>query len=144
MAEVLFISVTVVIVILLGAVVVRLRYVEDTPSFSPVEVEWLREEAEGRISDLSSRVMALAELERTVTQSMDLGDGYEESRSGAEELLVEAAADDFWGRFVVASALVEEEPVKALEELKRLPGLLEGTIQKLERAERLFTGRRTV
>jgi hypothetical protein len=143
MAEVLFISVTVVVVILLGTVIARSRYVEDAPEFSPVEIEWLKEEAEGRISDLSSRVMALAELERAVNQSMDLGDGYEESRFRAEELLVEAAADDFWGRFVTASALVEENPVEALEELGRLPGLLEETIRKLERAERLSVRRRT-
>jgi hypothetical protein len=142
MAEVLFISVTVVVVILLGTVIARSRYVEDAPEFSPVEIEWLKEEAEGRISDLSSRVMVLAELERTVNQSMDLGDGYEESRFRAEELLVEAASDDFWGRFVTASALVEENPVEALEELRRLPELLEVTIRKLESAERLPVRRR--
>ena len=142
MVESLFILAAFVTVAVLGVFVVGRRYLENGMAFSPVEIEWLREEAEGRISALSPRVMELAEQERALARSMELDEVDDESRSGAEELLVEAAADDFWGRFVRASALVEDEPDKAFEELDRLPGLLEETISKLEKAEGLCTRRR--
>lgn len=143
MAEVLFILTVAMVGVALGVFVQGRRYREEGPAFSPVEIYWLREEAEGRISDLSPRVMVLAEKERSVTRLLDGGlDG--ESRAGVEELLVEAAAHDFWGRFVTASALVEEEPVEAFEELGRLPEVLEETISTLDRAERLCVRRRAV
>ena len=144
MVEGLFILAAVVISVVLGVFVRGWRYREDGPEFSPVEIEWLREEAEGRISALSPQVMELAEKERSITRNLHGGGVLGESRIGVEELLVEAAADDFWGGFFVASALVEEKPVEALEELERLPGLLQKTISKLEKAERLCVRRRAV
>lgn len=144
MSEVLFVLMVAVIAVVLGVFVRGRRYREDGPTFSPAEIEWLREEAEGRISALASRVMVLAEKERSITRSLDRGEVEGGVRAGVEELLVEAAADDFWGRFVVASALVEEEPAEAFEELGRLPGLLEETISKLDRAQRLCVRRRVV
>jgi hypothetical protein len=141
--EVLFILAVAVVGIVLGVFVGGRRYREEGAEFGPAEIYWLREEAEGRISALSPRVMVLAEKERVVNRLLDGGlDG--ESRAGIEELLVEAAAQDFWGRFVTASALVEEEPVEAFEELGRLPGVLEETISKLDKAERLCVRRRAV
>ena len=143
MVEVVFVFATVVIAVVLGVFVGGRRYREGGPAFSPIEIEWLRKEAEGRVAALSFRVMVLSEKERTVTRLLDGGlDG--ESRAGVEELLVEAATDDFWGRFVIASALVEDEPVEAYEELGRLPGVLEETISKLDKAQRLCVRRRTV
>lgn len=142
MIEVLFILAAFVALAVLGIFVMGRRYPEGGMEFSPVELEWLREEAEGRISALSPKVMELADQERALTRSMERCEIDDESRSKAEELLVEAAADDFWGRFVRASALVEDEPDKALDELDRLPGLLEETISKLEKAESLCTKRR--
>lgn len=143
MAEVLLVLAMAMVGVTLSVFVGEQRYREDGPAFTPAEIYWLREEAEGRISDLSTGVMVLAEKERTVTRLLDGGlDG--ESRAGVEELLVEAAAHDFWGRFATASALVEEEPVEAFEELGRLPGVLEETISKLDKAERLYVRRRAV
>lgn len=144
MGEVLFVVATVVVVMVLGVFVRGARYREDGPEYSPVEVEWLREKAEGRISAIAPGVMVLAEKERAVTRSLERGGVDEAVRDGVEELLVEAAAEDFWGRFVAASALVEEEPAEALRELDRLPGLLETTIARLDRAESLCVGRRMV
>lgn len=144
MGEVLFVFATAVIAVVLGVFVGGWRYRGDGPAFSPAEIEWLREEAEGRISTLSPRVIVLAEKERSVVRSLDRGEMDGESRAGVEELLVEAASDDFWRRFVIASALVEEEPVEALGELDRLPGLLEATISKLDKAEGICDRRRVV
>ena len=142
MVEVLFIVAVAVVGGVLGVFILGRRYGEKESAFSPVELEWLREEAEGRISAISSRVMDLSEKERDLSRILDHAELDGESRAGAEELLVEAAAEDFWGRFVRASALVEDEPDKALEELDRLPELLEETISKLEKAERICFRRR--
>ncbi len=144
MSEVLLVFAAAVIAVVLDTFVRGWRYREDEPAFSPAEIEWLREEAEGRISALAPRVMVLAEKERSVIRSLGRGELDGGWRAGGEELLVEAAADDFWRRFVVASALVEEKPVEALGELDRLPGLLEATISKLDKAEGICGGRRAV
>lgn len=142
MVEVLFIVAVAVVGAVLGVFTVGRRYRQSEPVFSPVEFEWLKKEAEGRISAISPRVMDLSEKERDLTRLLDHAELDEGSQAGAEELLVEAAANDFWGRFVRASTLVEDKPDKALEELERLPGLLEETISKLEKAERLCIRRR--
>lgn len=144
MGEALFVLATAVIFAVLGVFAGGWRYRGSSPKFSPVEVVWLREEAERSIVELSPRIMALAEKERVVTRSLYDGRVDEETRVGVEELLAEAMADDFWGRFVTASALVEEELVEAIEELGRLPGLLEETISKLDKAEKLCARRRAV
>lgn len=53
MIEVLFIAAVAVVGAVLGIFIVGRRYRQGEPAFSPVEVEWLKKEAEGRISAIS-------------------------------------------------------------------------------------------
>lgn len=85
MIEVLFIVAVAVAGAVLGIFIVGRRYRQGEPAFSPVEVEWLKKEAEGRISAISPRVMDLSEKERDLTRLLDRAELDGESRAGAEE-----------------------------------------------------------
>lgn len=89
MVEVLFVTAVGVLVVFVVLFVAGRRYEKDESVFSPVEIEWLKEEAEGRISALSSRVMKLSEKERDLTWILDHAEVDGESWAGAEELLVD-------------------------------------------------------
>ena len=75
-----------------------------------VEHAHLRRVAEARVSALCPGAIRLAEKER------------ERDGAGAEDLV---DGREFWRRFALASASVEEDPVAALRGLRGLPDLLE-------------------
>lgn len=82
-----------------------------------VEHEHLRRVAESRVAGLCPGAIRLAERERA--------DGAAHEDSGP--------AREFWRRFAAASALVEEDPVAALRELRGLPDLLDEALPGAER-----------
>lgn len=110
----------VAVVFILGLFLTGERYRRPPWLVSPVEFERFKREAEAGISDLAPRAMLLAEKERALGHVWD-----ERSRR---------ASGEFWRRFAVASASIEEDPLAALEELRALPALAERAISDLERA----------
>ena len=83
-----------------------------------VEHAHLRRVAEARVAAVCPGAIRLAEKERA---------GGGAARGGS------ASAHEFWRRFAGASALVEEDPAAALEELRGLPELLEEALGGVER-----------
>lgn len=95
-----------------------------------VEHTHLRRVAEARVAGLCPGAIRLAEKEQRA-EGGDSGGG-------------PAPAREFWRRFAVASASVEEDPVAALRELRGLPDLLEEALLGVEReagsGRGVFTG----
>lgn len=106
----------VVVVLMLLVFVRRDGYADVGERSDSVEHEHLRRVAEARVSALCPGAIHLAEKERA-------GGAY-----GADAV----AAREFWRRFAIASASMEEDPVAALGELQSLPGVLEEALRGAE------------
>lgn len=87
------------------------------------------------MAGLAPRLMLLAERERAVVESLE-GRGVE-GRVAVERLVAEVGRSGVCEKFAVASAGVEEDPAKAIEELRSLPGLLDESLAKVGEAEKL-------
>lgn len=80
-----------------------------------VEHVYLRRVAEARLAELSGGAILLGLKERGAPVGGPSGE-----------------AREFWRRFARAAALVEEDPVLALREMRALPALLDGALCELE------------
>ena len=96
----------------------------------------LRRAAEEEVSALAPKMLALAEKEKAVALLLEAAG--DEDCGEAGHLVREVAG--FWRRFNDASALIEVDPGRALEELRRLPPLAGAALGKLEEAEKALAG----
>ena len=106
------------VVFVLWVFVRRDGWADAEESADSVEHAHLRRVAEAGISSVSPGAIRLAEKERG-------GGGF----SCGDP----TPAREFWRRFAAASASLERDPAAAIEELRGLPGLLEGALRGLER-----------
>lgn len=97
-----------------------------------------RRAAEEAVAALAPGTLLLAEREKVVARLLG-GAGGEERRE-AERLSREADAAGFWRRFAGALALIEDDPHKALDELRPLPSLVEPALEKLEEVAEVLAG----
>jgi hypothetical protein len=130
----------VVMILILGTFLARERYRRPPKPLSPVEFVHARREAEEVMAGLAPQAMLLAGMERAVARAADDHARDKDVRQGARELLESAAATGFWERFGAASVLVDEDPVGAIRELRRLPALLEASLDRVKRAGELLAG----
>lgn len=87
-----------------------------------------------QLSSLASKVVLLAEKERLVDDSLENGVLGKETWRAVEELRREVSATGFWRRFVTASALIEDDPARAYEELRLLAPVAVVVLEKLTKA----------
>ena len=134
----------VVMILILGSFLAHERYRRPSKPLSPVEFAYARREAEELMAGLAPRAMLLAGMERAVetavARATDDHARDRDMRRGARELLEGAAATGFWERFGAASVLVDEDPVGTIRELRRLPALLEASLDRVKRAGDLLAG----
>jgi len=130
---------TVVTIFFLGSLLARERYRRAAKPLSPVEFAHARREAEGLMASLAPRAMLLAEAGRAANRAADASPQGADVGRGARELLECAAATGYWEGLAVASVLVEEDPEGAVRELRRLPALLETSLERVSRAARLLS-----
>ena len=105
-----------------------------------------RHEAEGILSSLAPGVILLAEKEMRVIGRLRSLEGNTPDGSGrgrAEGLLRSAISGGFWESFVGITALIEEDPVEALEGLRGLCIQVENALAKLVEAEEILNGTRS-
>ena len=89
----------------------------------PAERAWVRRAAADLLAELAPQAFLLVERERAVEAALRRSEG---AAGAAERRRVEGLdLSDFWGRFVRASALVDEDPAEAVRELPALGSLLE-------------------
>ena len=134
----------VVMILTLGTFLARERYRRPPKPLSPVEFVHARREAEELMAGLAPRAMLLAGMEKAIETALArAAEGHardREVRRGVRELLEGAAATGFWERLGSASVLVDEDPVGAIRELRRLPALLEASLDRVKRAGDLLAG----
>lgn len=134
----------VVVILILGSFLARERYRRPPKPLSPVEFAHARREAEELMAGLAPRAMLLAGMEKAVETAVAHGADDRvrdrDVRREARELLESAAATGFWEKFGAASVLADEDPVGAIRELRRLPALLEASLDRVKRAEDLLAG----
>lgn len=130
---------TAVMIFILGSFLARERYRRPPKPLSPVEFAHARRGAEELMASLAPRAILLAEAEKAVAHAADASPGDTDGRRGARDLLECAAATGFWEGFVAASVLVEEDPEEAIRELRRLAGLLEASLERVNRAAGLLS-----
>jgi hypothetical protein len=132
----------VVVILILVSFLASERYRRPPKPLSPVEFVHARREAEELMAGLAPRAMLLAEMEKAVetavARAADDRARDRDVRRGARELLESVAG--FWERFGAASLLVDEDPVGAIRELRRLPALLEASLDRVKRAGDLLAG----
>ena len=142
----LFVGGTVAVISLLGHFLRRERYRGPDGREKGVGFVAARHEAEAALSTLAPKVMLFAEREMVVLARLRvLGEAMPncQSRSRAEGLLRRAVSGGFWGSFVAATALLEEDPEGALPELRRLSTEVETALGKLDEAERALRDTRS-
>ena len=106
-------------------------------SLTPVETGEARREVGRRFSDLAPRTILLAERLQEVDETLAKG-GLDDGRQlWVERLRCEAPAAGVWRRYSSASALAEEQPLAALEELREVEWMVETALSKLEEARQL-------
>ena len=104
---------------------------------SPVEMEVARGEVGRRLSDLAPRMLLLAEKSREVDEALARGGLDDERWLRVERLTREAPTAGVWRRYSTASALAEEQPLEALEDLEDVGWMVETATSKLEEARQL-------
>ncbi|MGB3635412.1 MAG: hypothetical protein WA982_15325 [Rubrobacteraceae bacterium] len=101
------------------------------------EFEVARREVGRWLSDLAPRTILLAERLRDVDETLAEG-GLDDGRwVKVERLTREAPAAGVWRRYSTATALAEEQPLVALEELREVEWMVETALSKLGEAQRL-------
>ena len=131
---------TIVVILVLGSFLTGERYLQPPKPERGVGFVEDRLVAEELLSSLAPMVVLLAEKERSVADSLENETLDREARSVVEELCREAAASGFWGRFVAVSALVEDDPARACEELHLLLPLTRAALEELSRAGEIVVG----
>ncbi len=125
---------TAVVVLILGLFLTNERYRRPPKPDRGVGFVEARLTVENQVSSLAPRVLLLAEKEETIVRFLESRALSNEARRDVEGLLQEAATG-FWRRFGAASALVEDDPAKACEELRLLVPVVETVVERLSRAE---------
>jgi hypothetical protein len=131
---------TVAMIFILRTFLAHERYRRPPKPLSPVEFAHARREAEELMASLAPRAMLLAEAEKAAARAADASPRDEDVRRGAREILECDAARDFWAGFAAASVLIEEDPEEAIRELRRLAGVLETALERVNRAAELLSG----
>lgn len=121
------------------------RAYRGTPKpLTPAESGAARREVGRRLSDLAPRTILLAEKLRIVEEALVEGGLDDERWKRVERLAREAPVTGVWRRYSTASALAEEQPLAALEELRGVEWMVETALSRLEEARRLCNvGERT-
>lgn len=104
---------------------------------TPAEFEAARWEVGLRLSDLAPRTILLAGKLRGVDEALSRGGLDGELRLRVECLYQEAPAAGVWRRYSTASALADEQPLVALEELRAVEWMVETALSKLDEAQQL-------
>ena len=126
-ATVLLLVGAVFVVSVLGWFWVGGRYRSPDEGLGPAERAWVAREAGDLLAELAPRAILLVEKERAVEAALREGDP--EGGAAARRRLERADLCDFWGRFVRASVLVDEDPAVAVRELPALGSLLEESLR---------------
>lgn len=95
-----------------------------------------RRTAEESVAALAPKMLLLAEREEAVASLLSEAGGEDCREAGC----LGQEATGFWKRFSDASALIESDPEKALDELRLLPPLVEAALKEQEEAARALTG----
>ena len=93
----------------------------------PAEREWVAREAAGLLAELAVWALVLVRMERVVEAV--LRDQEPGVRVAVRRRLMRAGLPEFRGEFVRTSALVEEDPARAVRELPALRSALEESLQ---------------
>ncbi|MCA1715694.1 MAG: hypothetical protein LC781_02155 [Actinobacteria bacterium] len=131
---------TVVVIIVLVLFLTDERYRRPPKPERDVGFIEARMVAGNRLSSLAPKVVLLAEKEGIVDDFLAGWVSDDETRRTVEGLRREVSATGFWRRFVVASALIEEDPARASGELRLLSLVAEAALEKLNEAERIIEG----
>jgi hypothetical protein len=131
---------TVVMIFILGSFLAHERYRRAPKPLSPMEFAHTRREAEELMASLALGAMLLAEAEKAAARAAGASPRDRDVRRGARELLECGVARDLWAGFAAASVLIEEDPEEAIRELRRLAGLLETSLERVNRAAELLSG----
>lgn len=115
------------VAVVLGWFIAGEQYRRPPAALSPVERARMVREAEEYLAGLAPAVILLSEKEKAVEVALA---GVQEG--AARDLLHEVSVGEFWREFAVVSALVEEDPVRAIRELRRLRIRLENSISGLD------------
>ena len=103
------------------------RYRTLANDLGPAEREWVAKEATDLLAELASSALVLARAERIVEAV--LRDQETGVRVAVRRRLMRAGLPEFWGEFLRASALVEEDPVRAVKELPALRSAMEESLE---------------
>ncbi|CAN5901146.1 hypothetical protein BH23ACT11_BH23ACT11_28890 [soil metagenome] len=125
------------VLLLLVTVVNEGQYHRPASDLTPAELDEARREAARRLTDLAPRTLLLSERLREVDELLldeELGD---ERWIRVERLTREAPAAGVWRMYWTASALAEDEPLAAMDQLKHIEWMVETALTKLEKARRL-------
>jgi hypothetical protein len=115
----------IVIVLVWFAVGERYRTLAD--DLGPAEREWVSREAADLLAELASRAISLAQMERVV--EAELRDREDSVRVSVRRRLARAGSRESWSAFARGSALVEEDPVRAVRELPALRSAMEESLE---------------
>ena len=128
---------TVAVILVLGLFLAGERYRRPPKPERGVGFVEARLAARGQLSSLAPKVVLLAEKERYVYYRLESGAlGGETWR--VERMRREISTTRFWRRFVAASALIEEDPARAYEELRCLASVAKEVFEKLCRIEEII------
>jgi hypothetical protein len=103
------------------------RYRSPVDDLGPAEREWVAKEAADLLVELASWAIVLAQTERTVEAA--LRDREAGVRVAVCRRLARAGLPEFWGEFLRASALVEEDPARAVRKLPALRSAMEESLE---------------
>ncbi|CAN5732853.1 hypothetical protein BH24ACT22_BH24ACT22_14140 [soil metagenome] len=125
-------------VILVFVFFVNLEPYYKTPGpLTPVEFEEARREAGRRLSELAPHTILLAERLREVDEILTEGSLDDGQWFRVERLSREAPTAGVWRRYSATSAMADEQPLVALEELREVEWMVEVALSKLEEARRV-------
>ncbi|HET7478285.1 MAG TPA: hypothetical protein VFJ72_02090 [Rubrobacteraceae bacterium] len=96
----------------------------------PVEIVWYSREAEAVLLEVAPLFMALDERERTIEaylRSVDASRARE-----VREAVRLTGVRELWSSFARASALVEDDPLRGVDELRRLRPMLRECVTSLD------------
>ncbi len=110
--------------LLTGVFLAKGKYRRPPRAVGSAEFERVRREAEAMVAGLSPKMISLAEKERNIGE-------FAGRRVDVAEVFDEVSGSGVWGRFAVASASVEDDPLSAMEELREVEVVVEAMIAKV-------------
>jgi hypothetical protein len=103
------------------------RYRMPADGLGPAEREWVAREAADLLAELASWAIVLVWMERLV--EAELQDKEAGIRVAVRRRLDGAGLREFWSEFARGSALVEEDPARAVRELPALRSVMEESLE---------------